>query len=104
MEETDAESQVQAEIKAVPEVEQAPKHTSEEYVNSLIIKADEATERLEAKRAEVADILKLQEAMNAETVLSGTANAGKQALTEEEIANNAAKAYLKGTGYEDILD
>ena len=87
----------------VPDVEEK-KPEPEEKTTELITKANEAAERLEKANQEHRDIVTKQEQLKIEETLGGTADAGAPEQTEEQKEIAGAKGYLKGTGFEDILD
>ena len=81
---------------------EAPREPAED--DELIARANEAAERLEAANKELGKLLLRQETANAEAVLAGKADAGRQKKTPEEKSVESAKELLKGTGYEDLFD
>ena len=82
------------------------KEVKESKSTDLIEKANLAALRQEEANKELAKLLDRQEAMIVEKTLGGSADAGSQEVvekTKEEIKIENARAFLKGTGYEDTL-
>ena len=76
---------------------------TEAAANDMIVKANEAAERLEGANRELSKLLTKQEQLKVEATFGGTAEAGKQENTEEQKAIAAAKKLVEGTGFEDDL-
>lgn len=73
---------------------------------TTISKAKEVVERMEEANKKAEMHLKKMEALYVEQTLGGTASVGvgKKEKTKEDEEIEDARALLKGTGYEDILD
>ena len=67
---------------------------------SMLDQANEAADRIEAANKKQEILIAKMEALEVEKTLGGTADAG---IEEKKDENAAAKALLKGTGYEDQL-
>ena len=70
----------------------------------MIGDANLAAARLEAANKEHRELLIKQESLMVENTLSGSTSAGVKSLSEDEKNVLEAKKFLKGTGFEDILD
>lgn len=70
---------------------------------ALINRANEAADRIEKGNTEMRDLLDRRDRMKVEETLSGKTEAGNEAITEEQKADQAARDQLKGTGFEDQL-
>lgn len=80
---------------------------SEEGINdgdskSPIEEAKEYIEQLKEQNKIMAENLKKAEKMNAESILSGRSKMSREKSEEEKI-NEAAKGYLKDTGFDKLL-
>ena len=83
------------------EKKEAPKPLSRP--TELIIKANEAAERIEKANDDLKATLDRQERLQVERTLGGSAEAGQRPTTEEEKADEAARKQLEGTGFEEQL-
>ena len=81
----------------------APNINQEAAANDMIVKANEAAERLEGANRELGKLLAKQEQLKVEATFGGTAEAGKQEDTKEQKAIAAARKLVEGTGFEDDL-
>jgi len=64
----------------------------------LVLKANEAAERLEKANAQMLESLARQEKMIVEQKLGGKADAGHTPVSEEDKEKEAANKFLEGTG------
>ena len=69
----------------------------------IIALAATAAARLEAANKITEQLITRQEALKVQQTLGGSAYAGVPSQTDEEKKDEAAKDFLKGTGYEDEL-
>ena len=88
---------VKKETQETKEVETKP----DEATSTLVDDANLAAKRLEDANKVRADLLTREEALQAQNVLGGKAEAGAKIETEEEKAIASAKKMLEGTGLED---
>jgi len=77
-----------------------------EETPDLLDRASEVADRLEKANAQTEKLIKQQQRLHVEKTLSGSADAGNQpkALTPDQVTTEEAKKFLKGTGYEGMLD
>ena len=75
----------------------------EENASELINKANDAAGRLEAANITLGELLSKQERMKVEKTLGGETVAGTQEKSKDEKADDEARKFLKGTGFEDDL-
>lgn len=76
---------------------------TEAATNDMIVKANEAAERLEGANRELGRLLAKREQLKVEATFGGYAEAGKQENTKEQKEIAAAKKLVEGTGFEDDL-
>ena len=78
--------------------EKPPEEKPQEDSTTLIDKANEAAERLEASNKEMARLIAIQQKEQVEKTLGGETTAGVKSLTKDEQDIENAKAFLEGTG------
>ena len=80
-----------------------PEGQGEASASSLIDKANEAANRLEAGNKELARLLGIQEQNIIQQKLGGRSDAGQPPKTKEQEDLESAKKLLEGTGYESLF-
>ena len=82
------------------EEEEQEDHAAE----SVMSKAEEIAERIEKANKEAKSILEQQRKLAVTQTLRGKARAGSKKISPEEKELQETKRWLKGTGFEDMLD
>ena len=114
-EEADAEADVKKVLEEKKVVDNTPQddaggtkeekivESEKEKTFEAIDSANAAADRLEEANKAAAKNLDRQEAIKAQEILGGKAEAGSKEKTAEEREIASTKEFLKGTGYEDDL-
>jgi|26BtaG_2_1085354.scaffolds.fasta_scaffold02016_2 hypothetical protein len=92
------EKEIPQPLEVDPKVPPVEKAVPAADSTTLIDKANEAAERLEASNKEMARLISIQQQAQVEKTLGGETTAGVKALTKDEKDIQNAKEFLKGSG------
>ena len=84
------------------EEQEAAAQQEEEKTNAMIDEANAAAERIEDANKAMEKNLDRPERIKAQEILGGRAEAGGKEKTPEEVAEEAARNLIKGSGFEDM--
>ena len=72
--------------------------------NAVLSKAEKIAERIEQANKKFEENLQRQETLHAKRIIAGRARAGSKKISPEEKELAETKKWLKGTGFEDMLN